>query len=42
MRKIGNLTKNMRQRREFAEYLAQLHVQFKPKGNFIGMLHDVA
>jgi uncharacterized Zn finger protein len=42
IRKIGNLMRNTDQSREFADYLAQLHAQFKPKRNFIKLLDAVA
>jgi uncharacterized Zn finger protein len=42
IRKIGNLMKNIDRPREFADYLAELHAQFKPKRNFIKLLDGVA
>ena len=42
IRKIGNLMRNLDQSREFADYLAELHAQFKPKRNFIKLLDAVA
>ena len=41
IRKTGNLMKNIGQSREFADYLAELHAQFKPKRNFIKLLDGV-
>ena len=34
--------RNLDQSREFADYLAELHAQFKPKRNFIKLLDAVA
>jgi len=42
IRKIGNLMRNIDQSREFGDYLAELHAQFKPKRNFIKLLDGVA
>ncbi len=42
IRKIGNLMRSIDQSREFADYLAELHAQFKPKRNFIKLLDGVA
>ena len=42
IRKIGNLMRNIDQSREFSDYLAELHAQFKPKRNFIKLLDAVA
>lgn len=42
IRKIGNLMRNIDQSREFSDYLAELHAQFKPKRNFIKLLDGVA
>lgn len=42
IRKMGNLMRNMGQSRVFADYLAELHAQFKPKRNFIKLLDAVA
>ena len=41
IRKIGHLMRNLDQLRKFADYLAELHVQFKPKRNFIKLLDEV-
>ena len=42
IRKMGNLMRNIDQSRKFADYLAELHAQFKPKRNFIKLLDAVA
>jgi uncharacterized Zn finger protein len=42
IRKMGNLMRNIDQSREFGDYLAELHAQFKPKRNFIKLLDAVA
>jgi uncharacterized Zn finger protein len=42
IRKMGNLMTNIDQSRKFADYLAELHAQFKPKRNFIKLLDAVA
>ena len=42
IRKIGKLMRSIDQSREFADYLAGLHAQFKPKRNFIKLLDEVA
>jgi len=42
IRKMGTLMTNIDQSREFADYLAELHAQFKPKRNFIKLLDAVA
>jgi len=42
IRKIGNLMRSIEQSREFGDYLAELHAQFKPKRNFIKLLDAVA
>jgi uncharacterized Zn finger protein len=42
IRKMGNLMTNIDQSREFGDYLAALHAQFKPKRNFIKLLDEVA
>ncbi len=42
IRKIGNLMTSIDQSREFGDYLAELHAQFKPKRNFIKLLDGVA
>ncbi len=42
IRKVGGLMKTPAQLSEFGDYLAELHVQFKPKRNFIKLLDGVA
>jgi uncharacterized Zn finger protein len=42
IRRMGNLMTNIDQSREFGDYLAELHAQFKPKRNFIKLLDGVA
>lgn len=42
VRKVGNLMRNIDQSREFGDYLAELHAQFKLKRNFIELLGGVA
>ena len=42
IRKVGNLMRSLDQSREFGDYLAELHAQFKPKRNFIKLLDGVA
>lgn len=42
IRKMGNLMRNIDRSREFGDYLAELHAQFKPKRNFIKLLDEVA
>lgn len=42
IRRMGNLMRNIDQSREFVDYLAELHAQFKPKRNFIKLLDGVA
>lgn len=38
VRRIGELMKKLGQSRPYADYLAELHVAFKPKRNFIKLL----
>ena len=42
IRRTGSLMKAENQSRQFGDYLAELHVQFKPKRNFIRLLDAVA
>lgn len=42
IRKMGNLMRAIDRSREFGDYLAELHAQFKPKRNFIKLLDAVA
>ncbi|MEF8701110.1 MAG: SWIM zinc finger family protein [Candidatus Accumulibacter sp. UW20] len=42
IRQIGALMKTLNRSRQFADYLAELRVQFKPKRNFIKLLDDLA
>jgi uncharacterized Zn finger protein len=42
IRKMGELMKAQSQSPQFGDYLAELHVQFKPKRNFIKLLDGVA
>ena len=42
IRRAGTLMKAQNQSRQFGDYLAGLRVQFKPKRNFIKLLHGVA
>ena len=41
IRKVGGLMKALDQSRQFADYLAELRVRFKPKRNFIKLLDEV-
>lgn len=41
VRKVGGLMKSQDQARQFSDYLAELHAQFKPKRNFIKLLDGV-
>jgi uncharacterized Zn finger protein len=41
IRKVGELMNVQNQPRQFGDYLAELHVQFKPKRNFIKLLDGV-
>lgn len=41
IRKVGGLMKAFDQSRQFADYLAELRVRFKPKRNFIKLLDEV-
>ncbi|MBK5962883.1 hypothetical protein CCR95_01935 [Thiocystis minor] len=41
IRKIGGLMKTLDRTRQFADYLAELRVQYKPKRNFIKLLDRV-
>jgi uncharacterized Zn finger protein len=42
MRKIARLMSSRGQTGDFAGYIAELRVQFRPKRNFIKLLDDVA
>lgn len=42
IRKVGGLMKAQSQSRQFGDYLVELHVQFKPRRNFIKLLDEVA
>jgi uncharacterized Zn finger protein len=42
IRKAGGLMNAQNQSRQFGDYLAELHVQFKPKRNFIKLLDGLA
>ncbi len=42
IRKVGTLMKALNQSRQFGDYLAEIHAQFKPKRNFIKLLDGVA
>ena len=42
IRRTGTLMKAQYQSPQFGDYLAELHVQFKPKRNFIKLLDGVA
>ncbi|AFL75350.1 SWIM zinc finger family protein [Thiocystis violascens] len=41
IRKIGGLMKTLDRTRQFAEYLAELRIQYKPKRNFIKLLDRI-
>lgn len=42
LRKVGTAMKAQGRSRQFADYLAELHLQFKPKRNFIKLLDGLA
>jgi len=41
IRQIGEIMNAQKRNREFGDYLAELHVRFKPKRNFIKLLNEV-